>query len=483
MKIMKNILKLTIIASLIVGLFGSCEKDFLDVNDDPNNATEATAGQIFPAATASAAGVIGGNYALAGGIWSQYWTQANASNQYKSFASFNISPDDLDRFAWEELYSGALNDFKAVREKASTDEDWSYFLMSTVLETYTYQILVDLYNRIPYFDALQGADNLNPEFDNGELIYEDLISRINGALAKNLDASSVSNPGAKDFIFNGDMDQWVRFANTLKLKIYLRQRYANQTVAQDGITDMYNNGAEFLETNASMDVFQDADSKSNPFYEMDRRQLNTPNNLRASETMFNWLESNSDPRTEYLYNEAESGGYEAMPQGSHNASNSQIDPDDISVVHLEPTDPVIFMSAAESYFLQAEVAVIYGLGGSAKTLYDNGVMAAFAQYGLDGSSFIASGGEYEFPASGTEEDKLQAIITQKWAAMARFQGMEAWTEWRRTGYPDFFVPPQDNALGQGEFLLRLLFPDSERRANTNYPSLVPVTVPVWWDKD
>ena len=483
MKIMKNILKLTLITSLIVGLFVSCEKDFLDVNDDPNNATEATAGQIFPAATASMAGVVGGDYALAGGIWSQYWTQANSANQYKNYSSFNMSPDDLDRFAWEELYSGALNDFKAVKDKASENEDWSYFLMSTVLESYTYQVLVDLYNRIPYSEALQGAENINPEFDNGEVVYDDLISRIDNALAKNLEANSVSNPGAKDFIFNGDMDKWVRFANTLKLKIFLRQRYANPTIAENGIQDMYNNGAEFLNSNASMDVFEDADSKSNPFYEKDRRQLNTPNNLRASETLFDFLQTNSDPRYENLYNESANGGYDAMPQGSHNASTSQIDPDNISVVHLEPTDPVIFMSKAESHFLQAEVALKYGLGGNPKTHYDNGVMAAFDQYGLDGSSFIASGGAYEFPTSGTEQEKLKAIMTQKWAAMARFQGMEAWTEWRRTGYPDFFVSPQDNSLGQGNYILRLLFPDSERKANKNTPAQVPITVPVWWDKD
>ncbi|MCF8331178.1 MAG: SusD/RagB family nutrient-binding outer membrane lipoprotein [Bacteroidales bacterium] len=480
---MKKILKLTIIASLIVGLFASCEKDFLDVNDDPNNATEATAGQIFPAATASMAGVIGGNYALAGGIWSQYWTQANSANQYKNYSSFNLSPDDLDRFAWEELYSGALNDFKDVKEKSSANSNWSYYLMATVLESYTYQVLVDLYDKIPYSEALQGADNLNPAFDDGDFVYDDLISNVDNALGKNLTASSVTNPGDKDFIFNGDLDQWVRFANTLKLKFYLRQRYANPTIAENGITDMYNQGAEFLAIDAKMDVFVDQDSKSNPFYEMDRRQLNTPNNLRASETMVDsFLAPNSDPRLQELYNESVNGTYTAMPQGSHNAPTSDIDPDDISVVHLEPTDPVKFISAAESHFLQAEVALIYGLGGSAQTHYENGVMAAFAQYGLDGSSFIASGGAYEYPASGTEAEQLEAIITQKWAAMARFQGMEAWTEWRRTGYPDFFTVPVDNALGT-DFLLRLLFPDSERKANTNTPAQVPVTVPVWWDQD
>jgi hypothetical protein len=193
------------------------------------------------------------------------------------------------------------------------------------------------------------------------------------------------------------------------------------------------------------------------------------------------MATNGDTRIPELYDESVNGTYTAMPQGSHNQPTSNIDPDDISVVHLEPTDPVKFISAAESYFLQAEVAVRYGLG-DAQTNYENGVLAAFAQYGLDGSSFIASGGAYEFPAAGTDADKLEAIMTQKWAAMARYQGMEAWTEWRRTGYPDFFVVPEDNALGS-DFLLRLLFPASEVKANSSTPSQVPVTVPVWWDQD
>ncbi len=476
---MKNILKITIIASLIVGLFAGCE-EFLDVNDDPNNATEATAGQLFPAATASAAGVVGGPWAIAGSVFSQYATQANASNQYKGFASLDVSSEDLDRFAWEELYSGALNDFKAVKEKAEENSDWSYYLMATTMQSYVFQMLADLYNQIPYSEALMGADGLNPAYDGGEAVYNGILTDLDEALGKNLDGSSVTNPGARDFVFQGDMDAWVRFANTLKLKIHLRQRYVNDAESQTAITAMFNNGDEFLDTDANMDVFVDQDSKSNPFYERDRRQLNTPNNLRASETMFDFFENNSDTRLEEIYMESANGGYSAMPHGGHNLPTTVIDPDDISVLYVGPTDPVPFISEAESYFLQAEAALIYNLGDP-KLMYDLGVLAAFAHFGLDGSSFIASGGAYEYPSAGTQDDKLEAIITQKWASMAQYQGMEAWTEWRRTGYPAFFAEPVNTVLAAGEYIQRLPFPDSEYRSNSSTPTSPSLTSRVWWD--
>lgn len=491
---MKTFIKL-ISVFLIAGLvFSSCEKDYLDVNKDPNNPSEAPANRVFPASTAEVAGVVGGRYTLVGGIFSQWWTQANSANQYKEFAAFDLTSSNFD-FAFQELYSGALNDLQDVRVKAKNKEDWSFYLMATVMEAYTYQILVDLYDKIPYREALQGADNIDPQYDNGQLVYDSLITKIDRALAKPLDASTVTDPGATDLVFGGDMDQWVRFANTLKLKIYLRQSDARPEIAENGINELYNSGAEFLTQSATMDVFIDQDSKSNPFYEMDRRQLNTRNNLRASKTLFDYLQTNGDPRYEELYMEAENGGYNPMKQGNHNASNSQLNPADVSVVTVEPNDPVYFLSAAESHFMQAEVAVKYGLG-DAQTHYQAGVKEAFNMHGLDGTPFVGSGGAYEFPVNGNEEEKMKAIMKQKWVGFARFQGIEAWIEWKRTGYPEVnengynagdyepgqFVSPVSNTLGENQFPLRLPFPQSEYNNNPNTPDLVDITQPVWWDQ-
>ena len=484
---------------LMAGIvLGSCEDDWLDINRDPENPAEAPAELIFPASVSEVAGIVGGRYTLVGGIFSQWWTQANSANQYKQFAAFNLSRDAFDG-EFQQLYAGALNDLKEVKSQARADDNWSFYLMATVMEAYTYQLLVDIYDQIPFRQALKGANNISPEYDDGQLVYDSLITRIDRALAKPLDAASSVDPDDKDLLFNGDMDQWVRFANTLKLKIYLRQRFARPNVAQQGITDLYNEGAQFLGTSAKMDVFEDADSKSNPFYEMDKRQLNTPNNLRASQTLFDFLQVNGDPRYQALYNEAANGGYNPMKQGNHNAPSSgpgSLDPDDVSVVHVEPRDPVYFLSAAESHFMQAEVAVVYGLG-DAQSQYNQGVIDAFSQLGMDGSSFVASGGAYEYPSGGTQEEQMEAIMMQKWAGFARFQGIEAWIEWKRTGYPQVnpngyehasyevgqFVSPVTNVLGENEFPLRMPFPQSEYNNNPNTPDLVPVTQPVWWDQD
>ena len=495
---MKTFLKIISVFLIAGFVLSSCEKNWLDVNQDPNNPTEAPAELIFPAGVSEVAGIVGGRYCLAGGIFSQHWTQANASNQYKGFASFNITNSDFDG-EFQQLYSGALNDLNEVKRQAKNSEDWSYYLMATVMEAYTYQILVDIYDQVPFAEALQGAANPNPVYDDGEMVYDSLIARIDAALAKPLDASSVTDPGDKDFVFGGDMDKWVQFANTLKLKIYLRQRFARPTVAENGIQELYDAGAEFLTGSANADIFEGGDSKSNPFYEMDQRQLNTPNNLRASKTLFDYLQNNGDPRYQYLYQEAENGGYQPMRQGDHNApqeGEGSLDPADVSVIRLSETDPVYFLSAAESYFMQAEVALVYGMG-DAKALYDNGVKAAFSMLGLDGSSFVEAGGVYEFPASGNAEEKFEAVMMQKWAGFARFQGIEGWMEWKRTGIPEVntngysdasyelgqFVSPVTNSIGENQFPLRMIFPQSEYNNNPNTPDQVPVTQPVWWDQD
>ena len=141
---MKNFLKI-ISVFLVAGLLlSSCEKNWLDVNQDPNNPTEAPAELIFPAGVAEVAGIVGGRYCLVGGIFSQHWTQANASNQYKGFASFDITNSDFNG-EFQQLYSGALNDLNEAKRQAEASEDWSYYLMASVMEAYTYQILVDIY--------------------------------------------------------------------------------------------------------------------------------------------------------------------------------------------------------------------------------------------------------------------------------------------------------------------------------------------------
>jgi hypothetical protein len=486
---MKNKMKISIYITLLL-LSVSCSKDWLDVNTDPNNPKDATPALVFPAAVASTAGIVGGQFAIVGGIWSQYYTQSSGSNQYKTYDSYNILASTFNN-QFNELYSGALNDYKYVKDKAAAEQNWSYVLMATVMEAYTYQVLVDLFDQVPFREALQGEGNFAPHYDDGQLVYDSLIARIDYAMGLDFTASTSKDPGTSDYLFGGNITSWLQFANTLKLKIYLRQCYARPAVAQAGIAAI-DQTIGFLSENAWLNIFVDSPDKGNPMYEDNIRRLNTAVNLRASLTLLNYLQANTDPRANWFY--APVGGVlVGLAQGDFSTTAP---PANFSVFIQAATDPFYFISTAESYFLQAEAQLRGYLAGSAKTSYDAGVMAAFAQGGADGTAFLAPGGAYFYRTDTTMEAQLETIITQKWVSMCGCHGLEAYLEHNRTRYPKEtdldvtdpsyipgqFTRPVNAVTPNRSYPKRILFTDNERQRNKNTPTEVPITTPVWWDK-
>jgi len=225
-------------------------------------------------------------------------------------------------------------------------------------------------------------------------------------------------------------------------------------------------------------------------YEQNVRQLNTPNNLRASKTFVSWLQENNDPRIVSYFG---TNAPNSINQGDYLGTDPSYQ--SAAVFVQLPTDPVIFISAAESYFLQAEARERYFSGDQAESLYDQGVLAAFASVGQDGSSFI--NGAYKYPSGGSLEQKIEAIVTQKWASFAYgVHFIEGFFEKQRTGYPvtspvystdasyvpGQFVISKNSVLTPGALPRRLAYPDVEVSRNSNTPELVPITTPVWWGK-
>jgi len=139
---------------------------------------------------------------------------------------------------------------------------------------------------------------------------------------------------------------------------------------------------------------------------------------------------------------------------------------------------VKFMSSYESYFLQAEAVARGWMTGDATTLYQKGITASFTAYNAVPGTYITTQ-VAAFPA--TKAAQIGAIITQKYFAMACNQGFEAWTEWRRTGYPTFFVTPVVSSLPAGTFPARFLYPNTELTRNPNFPGAKLITDKVWWD--
>ncbi|MDP4208512.1 MAG: SusD/RagB family nutrient-binding outer membrane lipoprotein [Bacteroidota bacterium] len=481
---MKKIIYVFAILSIIGA---GCSKSFFDVNTDPNNAATSTPKLTLPAGIASSAYVLGGWYQLLGGFWAQHWTQSTGASQWTKLDDYSLLPTDFDTRQYAELYVGSLNDLEYVRNVAGKTNDWTYYLVATCIQAYTFQVLADLYDKVPFSEALKGDGNLAPKWDNGSLVYDSLIARLNYAISKDLTTKSVSNPlatssvlGDEDLVFQGDMKKWIQFANTLKLKIYLRQVIARPNIASSGIIALLATN-NFLSVDAKVTAFGKEQNKRNPIYETGVDRLS--GNIVASYTLLNFLVSNGDPRLDYIYTPPAGKPQTGLKQG-HYKSDAPTYPTitSLSTPNLQALDPVYYFMASESYFLQAEAQLRYGTDAAAQALYIKGIQASMTKLGATNNpTLYNTGGVYAYPTTppATANEKLKAIITQKWIALANSESLEAFFDQNRTGYPDFLTISPTNVTSN-MFPKRLLFPNSERRSNPNTPAQVPITTPVWW---
>ena len=369
---MKNIFA-SLFGLLLVMSMVSCD-DFLDINDDPNNPSTVPATLTLPAAQMFIATTLNADYAVVGGLWAQHWTQSHVASQYRDEDRYAINRLDYQT-AWQELYAGALTDLSKIEKEAEASGNWNLNLQAVCLTAYTYQILVDWYDAVPYSESLKGEDgNFAPAFENGDVIYADLVARIDAALAKDFSGDGVSQISS-DFLFGSlsEADQvaaWIDFANTLKLKLWLRQTKVNNAAAGAAISNLLAN-ASFLTQDAKVDVFTDLPDRSNPLYESNARQLNVKTNLRGSRTLISWLEENGDPRLDAYFAPGTSGHF-GLWQGWFDAPTTEVAEQQPDVAILSPTQPVYLFSADEVMFMLAEAHARYGSAAEATGVLRSG---------------------------------------------------------------------------------------------------------------
>lgn len=472
----------------ILFIFISCDTS-LDINRDPDSISDAPMSSQLPSGMLGLVAAEGSYYALVGGFWSQYWTQSPGSNQYKDIDGYVIGSGDLFG-AWVAMYD-ALGDIRNVKRKALAEQNWNYYLMSTVLEVQGSQLLTDFYGDIPYSQANDKAF-LDPKYDKSQSIYDQMVIDLDNALTKDLSTSKGSIPAADDLIFAGNMSKWKSFANTLKLKIYMRQTNSSRAaIASTGINALITSGVSFLNVDAGLAQFTDSPNLSNPLYESDRRQLNTGTNLKMSRTMESFFNVNIDTRKAKYY-----GTGLFVYQGDFEQNLPQ---NTFATVIVNPTTPAFLMSKEESLFLQAEAQARYGTAAAAKTFYDSAVSTNFTRYTLTSATYTSAGGVYEFPLGGTLNDQIKAIITQKWVAGFPGNGFEAFFDTNRTGFPKKSLVVQSNAAyvpgelaysvngvtSAGKFPRRIVYPQEESTTNSNAPSVGTyiITTPIWWDQN
>jgi hypothetical protein len=202
--------------------------------------------------------------------------------------------------------------------------------------------------------------------------------------------------------------------------------------------------------------------------------------------------ANNDPRLKVLYTSNTAGNVVGIPQGSF---GTQPTPPPTFPAPLTggrfasatgataAAAPVKLFSASEAYFLQAEAVARGWAPGDVNTLFKAGIKASFDALGLSQAAYdtyIATAPDAQLGTTMTE--MIKAIITQKYYAMNGTQGFEAWTEYRRTGYPNIIVKSAASSLGTNELPARFIYPETEITNNSNFPGLKLITEKVWWDK-
>ena len=500
--------KITLLLSLLIFLLPSCEK-FLDVNTDPNNPSAVEDYLLLPASQVSIASVYSADYGLIGSFWAQHWAQNNTSSQYKTFETYTIaSNDNVINNSYRELYFGGLADNEIIHLQAKAEENWGLYLMTSTIKAYMFQYLVDLYDNVPYTEAFKGEEGLfNPKVDTGADVYTAIYTLLDESLSKDMSGFKAARYSKYDLLCGADLTKWTEFANTVKLRILLRQYKKNPAFAQAEITKLLNNGV-FLKSDVQFTNFENADSKSNPMYESDQRQLNTTNNIRACATFMSYLTTNADTRRELMFQKVGTlnGGYTAMIPGSYEVPTTTFDATAVtSRPILTATMPINLMTEAEAELLQAEAYLRSGDVAAAKQHYEAGVTSSFNRIGAEIGALLT--GVYAFPETGFDA-QLEAIIMQKWVDSADGQrGIEAFIEQVRTGYPkkstisdqinpgytlpDSYTPGtliySKKGTTGGKFPVRFPYPQCELNYNSNaaaYKALKDADVlqtNVWWN--
>lgn len=460
----------------------SCD-DALDINNSPNNPANSTPQLTLPSGMLYSGQVIGLDFALVSGFIAQYWTQSPQAGQYEVYDRYNYNGNQTAA-GWSNSWYGAMADLQYVRVKGQEEGLFNHAAIATLLMAYQYQVMVDLFDQVPFDDALKGEDGvLQASYESGEAVYDKIVGLVDEGL--NLIVPGGVAPGTEDLMLQGDMDMWTKFGNTLKLKIFMRQSEVRPSVAQNGIQALLSSDAAFLGPGENVALnYPGSSGNQNPLYSGDVSAAPGLGNVNisGSASVIDRMLDAGDPRVDFYYDpSAETGNHIGIIQGEgveedgNETRNDFSTPNAVNVAG--PSTPVYYITGHESLFLQAEAIARGWAPGDARETYNAAMMAAFEfAGGFDATPLIAEGGTYAY-------EGLISIHTQKWLSMAGTQCVEGWAEWRRTDTPVLEQSVEGTAanLNGSQFPRRAFYPVVELANNPNTPVNTNIGAPVWWD--
>ena len=535
---MKQISKYT---KLISGVFltgsflcTSCTGQFENWNINPNEVTEEqmeydnlNTGAYFTQMEKGvfivgkgADGVgLGGKYQitemLTGDIFASYMANINTFSYTTYHNDHYALYRDWYNAPFNDAYTNIMQPWKSIVEK--TDKDSPARAMATIVKVLGMSRITDMYGPIPYSKfgtAIQVA------YDSQKDVYYRFFEELNDAidvLTAYSDNNSANYMEQYDYIYSGNVKKWIKFANTLRLRLAMRVSFVDKSKAVTEATAAIGHSYGLMTSVDDSAILHQNSSFTftNPIWEVSE----SFQDMRMGATMDCYLNGYKDPRISCYFRAAsKDGSYHGVRNGMTNISKDAYIAA-ASGLNFNEDDDMQWMDASEAYFLLAEAKLRLNLGTEeVKTYYEQGIRTSFSSKGASGAeAYIANTKNmplttYTDPDTGrgtnvssyiseksiawdesdNEEGKLERIMIQKWIALYP-DGQEAWSEMRRTGYPGFVRIASYNytqEVTSNELISRLKFPTSEYSDNSeNTQTAVSLLkgsrdiagTRLWWD--
>lgn len=467
--ILKNIKSFAVVLTTSL-LFTACSKDKLnEVDFNPNVPTDVTVDLLLPQVEVSTAfAVTGADLAWYSSVFVEH-TAGRYGQQRDYDRRINIT-STLAGNSWQDIYA-TLGDLKLMIEKGSDGGDeagsWIHVGIAKVLTAYNFAVATDMFGRVPYSQALQGTQNLAPAFDPQRDIYRGIIALLDDAVA-DLQKPTTKVPTG-DLIHDGDPDAWIATAYSLKARYLMRLSNTpdyNPGAVQEALDKSWlavggpGDGAYFqgFTTNATGE---------NPWYQ----EFNDRAYLAPSQHLFDYMNQRNDPRIPISFTQVD-GNYSPAPNGETVQDQAGTVYSFISDHYINATHPMPLVTYEEMGFIQAELNYRNSGSTAANTAFRNAVSASLVREGISeaDATAYANSTAVALESGPTLED----IISQKWLSFFPFGSMEAYNDYRRTGFPATTNP-------RGPAPRRLPYPQSELDANPGNVPNTPYTNGVWWD--
>lgn len=509
---MKAIIKYIAAIAAVLAL-GSCTDRFDEFNTNKYQPTDLPLASYFPSMFDCLGSPEENPCQRNNTFWAcfgGYVTAPNTWNRSTLFSTWNVD-NNWNKWSVEWYYDHFYPSYFTILQRS--EGKGYYYQMARLLRVATMHYVLSFQGPLPYSNMSNGEYAV--AYDDEQTAWHAMIEDLDEAIAELTAAAATSSAkplAAVDYVFAGDTNMWVKFANSLKLRMAMRISSVDPDYARTKAEEAVAHSIGVM-TAASDSAYDNLNNRyKNGYFVVD-----SWGEVRANACITAYMNGYGDPRRDAYFREAEldGGGYIGVRSGDPNASPSKYSK--YSRMKVDVTTPMAILYASEVYFLRAEGALKgWNMGGTARELYEQGVKTSFSEWGVSGAAeYLADAtsvpGDYTDPVnssmsianqnkttiawdeSASAEKKLERIITQKWIANYPL-GLEGWSDFRRTGYPYLF-PAQTNRSSQGitadRGQRRLRFSEDEYSTNSvNVQAAVKMlpggqdtdNTDLWWAK-